>query len=232
MRVIDCEQGSPLWLRARQGKITGSRIIDVLDQLKKGGEGANRRNYRIELIAERLAGKSDDHYVSKDMEFGTDQEPFARAAYEIDRGVMVDQVGFVQHPVYDFAGSSPDGLISKDGAIEIKVPRVSTHIKWLLDNKVPDDHEPQCVFNMRCCDRRWIDFISYQPLMPDGLKLFVVRLSRDEDRVALIDKEVARFNEEVEGTVDELKKKVIEPAAEYVPEISDWHNHFGDELAI
>jgi hypothetical protein len=208
--------------------VTGSRIADVLDQLKKGGEGAYRRNYRIELVAERLSGQSDDHYVSKDMEFGTDQEPFARAAYEIERGVMVDQVGFVQHPEFDFAGSSPDGLVGSDGAIEIKVPRISTHIRWVLDGVVPAEHEPQCVFNMRCCDRKWIDFISYQPFMPDGLKLFVVRLLRDEERISHIDKEVARFNEEVEATVAELRNKVVESSVADIsaPPIEEWSAEF------
>ena len=210
MRVVDCEQGTAQWLDVRRGKITASRIADVLDVLKKGGEGASRRNYRIELIAERLTGRSEDHYTSPEMMWGTDCEPFARAAYEIGTGVMVDTVGFVLHTAFDFAGSSPDGLVGSDGGLEIKCPKTTTHLKWMLAGVVPEEHQAQCLWNMACCERSWWDFMSYDPRLPDGLRIFIVRMQRDNERIAQIQDEVMRFNNEVDSYTKFLKERVKE----------------------
>ena len=208
MRLVDCIQGSAQWLDARRGNITASRIVDVLDQLKKGGEGASRRNYRIELVAERLTGRSEDHYTSPEMVWGQEFEAAARSAYEIERGEMVDTVGFVLHPTFDFAGASPDGLIADDGGLEIKCPKTTTHLKWMLAGDVPAEHQPQMIWNMVCTKRAWWDFASYDPRSPDGLKLFTCRLEMDAERAALIEAAVKVFHEEVEQTTTELLKKV------------------------
>lgn len=238
MRILPCEQGSAEWLDLRRGKITGSRICDVMDQLKKGGEGASRRNYRIELIAERLSGRTEDHYTSPEMLWGTELEPFARAAYEMGTGLDVDQQGFILHPTFDYAGSSPDGLVGKDGCIEIKCPKTTTHIKWFLAGGVPEEHQDQCLWTMLCGEREWCDFISYDPRLPDGLRMSTVRIFRDEERIKRIEQEVSRFNDEVESLVYDLRSKVIakpEDTAEddtAAPPVSEWHRHFGDELAI
>ena len=204
MRIIKCVQGSAEWLDIRRGKITASRIADVLAVLKKGGEGAARRNYRIEQIAERLSGRSEDHYVSPEMEWGTEFEPIARSAYEIATESMVDTVGFVLHPTFDFAGSSPDGLVGDDGGLELKCPKTTTHIKWLMDGGVPEEHQAQCLWNMICCERQWWDFMSYDPRMPEGRKIFIVRMNRDEARIAEIEAEVSKFNDEVEAAIAKL----------------------------
>ena len=209
MRTIKCTQGSAEWLEVRRGKITASRIADVMDFLKKGGEGASRRNYRTELLAERLTGRGEDHYVSPEMEWGTEFEPLARAAYEIAQDVMVDQVGFALHPDFDFAGSSPDGLVGDNGYVEFKCPKTTTHLKWMQAGIVPEEHQEQCLFNMRCAERGWADFVSYDPRLPDGLRIFVVRMDRDEERIARIDEEVARFNEEVEAVRVQLSSRII-----------------------
>lgn len=230
MRVIDCEQGSAQWLDARRGKITASRIAEVMDFLKKGGEGASRRNYRTELLAERLSGRGEDHYVSAEMEWGTEFEPHARAAYEIANDVMVNQIGFVLHPEFDFAGSSPDGLVGADGYVEFKCPKTTTHLKWMQAGIVPKEHQDQCLFNMRCEERAWADFVSYDPRLPDGLRIFVVRMERDDERIARIDEEVARFNEEVEAVRIQLSSRIIvrparpvdtRPALEQLHEMMD-----------
>lgn len=204
MRTIKCKQGSAEWLEARRGKITASRIADVLAILKKGGEGADRRNYRIEQIAERLSGRSEDHYVSPEMEWGTEFEPMARAAYEIATESMVDTVGFVLHPTLDYAGSSPDGLVGEDGGLELKCPKTTTHIKWLMGGTVPEEHQAQCLWNMACCERQWWDFMSFDPRMPEGMKVFIVRMNRDAERIAAIEAEVAKFNDEVEAAIAQL----------------------------
>lgn len=208
MRVIDCEQGSAQWLDARRGKITASRIGYVLDTLKKGGEGASRRNYRIELLAERLSGRTEDHYMSPEMLWGKELEPEARSGYEIDTGNMVERVGFVLHPSFDYAGASPDGLVGADGGLEIKCPKTTTHIKWMLAGTVPEEHQAQCLWNMLCTDRMWWDFASYDPRLPDGLKLFTVRIERDESRIAKIEQEVVQFNDELEALADDLRKRI------------------------
>lgn len=204
MRTIKCTQGSAEWLDIRRGKITASRISSVLAVLKKGGEGADRRNYRIEQIAERLSGRSEDHYVSPEMEWGTEFEPIARSAYEIATESMVDTVGFVLHPTFDYAGSSPDGLVGDDGGLELKCPKTTTHIKWLMDGKVPEEHQAQCLWNMACCERKWWDFMSFDPRLPDGLKIFIARMERDDERIAAIESEVVRFNDEVEAAIAQL----------------------------
>lgn len=209
MRIVECEQGTAQWLDIRRGKITASRIADVMDFLKKGGEGASRRNYRTELLAERLSGRGEDHYVSAEMEWGTEFEPQARAAYEIANDVMVAQIGFVLHPVFDFAGSSPDGLVGDDGYAEFKCPKTTTHLKWLQAGVVPEEHRDQCLFNMRCEERSWADFVSYDPRLPDGLRIFVARMERDDKRIADIDAEVERFNEEVQAVQSQLSSRIV-----------------------
>jgi len=211
MRTIKCTQGSAEWLDIHRGKITASRIADVLAVLKKGGEGADRRNYRIEQIAERLTGRSEDHYVSPEMEWGTEFEPVARSAYEIATNSIVDTVGFVLHPTFDYAGSSPDGLVNEDGGLELKCPKTTTHIKWLDEGIVPEEHQAQCLWNMACCERNWWDFMSFDPRMPAGARVFIVRMLRDDERIAAMEAEVLKFNGEVEAVIERLGGRQEEP---------------------
>lgn len=217
MRVIECEQGSAQWLDARCGKITASRICDLMKVLTKaskngkaGDAAAPRLAYSIDLIAERLSGRSEDHYVSPEMEWGSHFEDQARTAYELERSVMAEKVGFILHPTLDFAGASPDSLIGNDGGIEIKCPKTTTHIKWILAGEVPEEHQEQCLWNMACAESTWWDFVSYDPRLPDGLKLFIVRMNRDSERIAEIEAEVIRFNAAVEDMVTELRKRIVE----------------------
>jgi putative phage-type endonuclease len=209
MRVIKCKQDTAEWLDARRGKVTASRIADVMDFLKKGGEGASRRNYRIELMAERLTGRSEDHYVSPEMAWGSEYESRARAAYEVSTGVMVDQVGFVLHPIFDYAGASPDSLVGEDGGLEIKCPKTSTHLKWMMAGEVPEEHQGQMYWNMLCCEREWWDFVSYDPRLPRGLQIFTKRLERDEACINQIEEAVVAFNSEVEAALKPLQTLVI-----------------------
>jgi putative phage-type endonuclease len=231
MRIVKCQQGTAEWLKARCGKITASRVADVLATLKKGGEGADRRNYRIELLAERLSGRTEDHYVSPEMAWGSEFEPIARTAYEIATGEMVDTVGFLLHPIFDFAGGSPDGLVGEDGGIELKCPKTTTHIKWMSGGGVPEEHQAQCLWNMACAERSWWDFISYDPRLPDGLKIFIVRMERDESRIKLIEDEVSRFNDEVEEAASGLRKRVtVAPPAP--PPVVDTRSDFDQLMAM
>lgn len=222
MRVIPCEQGTAEWLEIRQGKITASRIADVMDYLKKGGEGASRRNYRQELLAERLSGRSEDHYVSAEMAWGSEFEPIARSAYEIGTESMVDTVGFVLHPTFDFAGASPDGLVNDDGLIEIKCGKTTTHLRWMQAGVVPEEHQLQILWNLACTERQWADFVSFDPRLPDGLKIFIARMDRDDARIDQIESEVASFNGEVEQAIAALSGRIIHPPAPPVDTRSDF----------
>ena len=204
MRFVDCEQNSAKWIWARTGRITASRICDLMATLKRGGEAASRRDYRAELIAERLTGRAEDCYVSKEMRSGSEQEPFARTAYEIRTGTMVDQVGFVFHPQLDFSGASPDGLIGKDGGLELKCPKTTTHLAYMTAGTVPKEYEYQLLWNMACTEREWWDFASFDARLPEKLRLFIVRMSRDEARIGEIEREVVTLNHEIDTICEQL----------------------------
>ena len=213
MRILCTKQKTAEWLQCRVGKITASRADAVLNYLKQTKaeqeagirrEGADRRNYRMELIAERLTLIPADHYVSKPMEFGAEYEDDARRAYELHAEVMVDQTGFVGHPRIHYAGSSPDGLVGDDGGLELKVPQTTTHLGYLFANEVPAEYKPQMFFNMACCERDWWDFASYDPRLPRQLRLFVRRLHWDEDAIDALEAEVMKFDAEIQATIKRL----------------------------
>lgn len=201
--ILDVEQGTDRWAEIRCGRITASRCADVIAVTKKG-EGADRRDYRTELIIERLTGVPVAQYVSKEMQWGLFQEPFARAAYEITYGIEVDQAGFVIHPHIPFFGCSPDGLVGADGMIQIKCPNTTTHLAWLMAGTIPVEHVPQMLAELACTGRKWIDFVSFDPRLPEHLQLFVRRYSRDERLITTLETEVVHFNKELEGALRAL----------------------------
>ena len=206
MRVIECEQGSQEWKDARAGKITASRICDVVNYLKKGGESQARINYRNELVAERLTGKTDEYtFKTGWLKDGKDREPAARAEYEIRTENFVTQVGFVLHPTWDFSGASPDGLLVPKG-LELKCGKATTHIAWLKSGIVPPEHIDQMLWTMRCCELDGMDFASYQPdMLDERLQLFVVPLPRNEKRIAELEIEVEKFEETVQQAVKKVE---------------------------
>lgn len=222
MREIKAPQGSAAWMDARRGKITASRIKDVMNYLKKGGESAARRNYRKELRTERITGRSAEHYVSPAMDHGTEYEPYARAAYEVATNVMVDKVGFVLHPTLDCTGASSDGLVDDDGLIEIKCPESGNHLDWIQGGVVPEDHYDQIQWNLRCTERAYADFISFDPRSPEGLRIFVIRVPRDEERIAVIEAEVIKFEAELGAEVSELSERIIVRPAPPIDTRSDF----------
>ena len=203
--ILNLEQGTAEWKAARAGKVTASRINDVMATIKTG-EAAARRDYRAQLVAEILTGQpQDDTFVNAAMQWGTDTEPFARAAYELAQGVMVDQVGLVTHPRIEFAAASPDGLIGEDGLVEIKCPKTATHLQTLLEQKIPAHYENQMLWQMACTDRQWCDFVSFDPRMPDHLQLFVKRFDRDQTRIERIETEVVAFLLQVHDSLAKLE---------------------------
>lgn len=207
--VLVAEQHTAEWIMARVGKVTGSRMCDVMAKLKrKEGESAARYGYKMEIVAEMLTGRAMDHYCSPDMERGTDLEPLARATYEIERNVMVEQVGFIQHGTIERFGSSPDGLVGDTGLIEIKAPRIMTHLQYIMDGEIPEDYQWQMLAAMACTGREWCDFVSYCPDLPDDLQLFVRRLPRNQPLIAAMELEVIQFLKEVDQSIERLKSQL------------------------
>ncbi len=199
-------QGSPEWLAARAGHCTASRFKDVLAKIKTG-ESASRRNYRIQLVTERLTGRPCDSFTNAAMEWGTATEPFARAAYESARTLMVDETGFLLHPAVPFVGASPDGLVADDGGVEIKCPHQSTVHVETLESGMPPEHRAQVQGTLWVTGRQWWDFISYDPRMPEHLQLYVERVKRDDAYIDALAAEVGRFLAEVEAMRDRLTNR-------------------------
>lgn len=206
------EQGSPEWFAARAGKVTASRVADVIAKTKTG-YGASRANYAAQLVAERLTGRVEQGFTNAAMQWGTDQEPFAREAYEYQAGIFVDQVGFIDHPTIAMTGASPDGLIGADGMVEIKCPNTATHIETLLSGKIPAKYQTQMAWQMACAGRAWCDFVSFDPRLPSHMSLFVQRYDRDDALIAELEREVSLFLAEVESTVSALQQAYPEPQA-------------------
>lgn len=199
-------QGTDEWMQCRIGKVTASRLNDVMATLKSGGEAATRKNYRAQLIAERLTGTKADSFTNSAMQWGVDNEPIARANYEILTGVDVDQVGFVDHPEIPMTGASPDGLIGGAGLIEVKCPNTATHIEYLLSGVAPSDYHNQMLWQMECTGREWCDFVSFDPRMPEDMQLFIVRFNRDEERGRLLRAGVIKFLEETNDVMARLQE--------------------------
>jgi hypothetical protein len=203
LELSSLEQGSELWVAARCGLVTASRCADVVAMTKKG-ESAARRNYRSELIVEILTGQPYPRYVSQEMQWGIDQEPFARAAYELERDVLVETCGFVLHPDLARFGASPDGLVGDDGLIQIKCPNTTTHLGWMLAGTIPVEHAPQMLAEMSCTGRAWCDFVSFDPRLPSHLQLFIRRYDHDEQMISTLEAEVVHFNAEIEDVLRAL----------------------------
>ena len=188
------QQGTDEWFAARLGKVTASRAADVMT--KKGS--AARANLSAQLVLERLTNTKGESFSSAAMQWGVDQEPFARAAYEAHSGVWVDTVGFVQHPTIERAGASPDGLVGLDGLVEIKCPNTAAMIDTLLTGKVPSNYFTQMQMQMACTGRAWCDYAVFDSRMPVKAQLFVKRVQRDQKYIDDLEKEIIAFLAEVE----------------------------------
>ena len=199
------EQQSQEWFEARLGKVTASRVSDVLSTIKSG-ESASRRNYKMQLVTERLTNKKTESYMNQAMQDGIEREPMAREIYEKLKEVKVDEVGFVQHPAIEMAGASPDGLVGDDGIIEIKCPLETTHTTNLLEKKLPSKYKPQVQFQLAATGRKWCDFISYNPNFEPRLQLIVIRVERDDEYIEKIEFEILKFLAEIELMINKLKE--------------------------
>ena len=199
------EQRTEEWFAARCGKVTASRVADIVAKTKTG-YSASRENYLAQLVCERMTGKPAESYSNSAMQWGVDQEVYARSAYELAKDVLVEEVGFVVHPTIEGAGASPDGLVGLFGLVEIKCPNTATHIQTLLDQKVPEKYNIQMQWQMACTGRQWCDFVSFDPRMAEGLQLFIKRVEYDPIYVAQLEKEVINFLMDVEDKIQQLNK--------------------------
>lgn len=212
MKIIDCIQGEPAWHAARAGRVTASRIADLMARTKTGF-GASRANYMAELIAERLTGTVAESYTNAAMQCGTEKEPDAIAAYEFFNDCACEAVGFVLHPSIENAGCSPDRLVGKDGLVEAKCPTMATHLDTLLTGVIADKYIKQMQFQMAVCERAWCDYISFDPRLPTRMQLFVQRVPRDDKFIAEIESEARAFLKELDAKVAALTAKYGEALA-------------------
>jgi putative phage-type endonuclease len=200
------EQRTAEWYEARLGKATASRIADIVAKTKTG-YSTSRANYMAELICERLTGMQGASYSNAAMAWGVETEPMARAAYEGAVGSLVIETGFVPHAAISMAGASPDGLVGDDGLVEIKCPMTATHIDTLLGQSVPGKYVTQMQWQMACTGRKWCDFVSYDPRMPENMRIFIKRVERDELVISTLETEVIQFLKELDEKIVQLKEK-------------------------
>jgi len=205
------EQRSPEWFQERLGKVTASRVADVIAKTKSG-YSASRANYCAQLVAERLTGVAAESYTNGAMQWGVETEAEARTAYQFHADCDVSETGFHPHPSIEMSGASPDGLIGDDGLLECKCPNTSTHIETLLGGKVPEKYVTQIQWQLACTGRKWCDFVSYDPRLPERMKLFIHRVHRDETRIGELEGEVIGFLAEVDEKVKALSRKYPEAA--------------------
>lgn len=199
-------QGSAEWLALRLGKVTASKVADVVARTKTG-YAASRANYLAELLCERLTGNPTPCFVNDAMRWGTDQEPYARQAYCERFGCDVFETSFVDHPEIAMAGCSPDGLIGENGLVEIKCPNTATHLDTLLSGGIADKYVCQMQFQMACTGRDWCDFVSFDPRLPPSMQLYVERVPRDVSRILELETEVAAFLRELDAKVAALRER-------------------------
>jgi putative phage-type endonuclease len=199
------DQRTDEWFASRLGKATASRIADIIAKTKTG-PSASRENYAVQLVLERITQSKGESYSNAAMQWGTETEPLARQAYELKRGLFVDEVGFIDHPTIANSGASPDGLVGTDGLVEIKCPNSATHMETLVTRKIPQKYIPQMTWQMACTGRSWCDFVSFDPRFPENLQIFIERIEYDPTYVRMLELEVTQFLDEVEKKVEILRK--------------------------
>lgn len=197
-------QRSPEWFLFRSGKVSASKVADVM-ATTKSGPAAARKNYMMELLCQRLTGNVEQGFNSAAMQRGIDMEPMARSAYEVDTGVMVVEVGSIQHPLIEGFIASPDGLVNDDGLVEIKSPNTATHIEFLRTGKPDGRYVWQMMAQMACTGRKWCDFVSFDDRLPEHLQYKKVRVERCGKTIEKMETEIRSFLAELETLINELK---------------------------
>ena len=198
------EQRTDDWFEARMGKVTASKVADILAKTRSG-PAASRKNYMMQLLCERLTGNREDSYQNAAMMRGTELEPFARIAYEAVQGETVEEVGFINHPEIVGFGASPDGLVGPNGLVEIKCPNTAQHVEFLRTGIIESRYDWQMRAQMACANRDWCDFASYDDRLPEHLQLKVVRVYREEEKELEMLEAINKFLFELSALESELK---------------------------
>jgi len=202
----EIEQRTEEWFKARLGKVTASKVADVIAKTKTG-YAATRETYMTQLVLERITNKKADNFINLAMQWGIDQEPYARGFFEATTGQMVQEVGFIPHPTIEMAGASPDGLLDDgEGMIEIKCPESKGMIETLLTQTVPGKYHTQMQFQMACAERSYCQYVVFDPRMPLKAQLFIKRVDRDDKYIAEIEAEIVKFLALVDAQVQKLNK--------------------------
>lgn len=199
------QQHSQEWWAIRSGKVTASRVHDIIARTQRGAYTAARGHYLKEKVAERITGKARDRKRVRSLDERIDLEPDARAAYEFYNDCTVDLVGFVEHPRIPNAGASPDGLIGADGGLEIKALDAEQHLELIAGGAFDPGYVDQCHFNLACTERAWWDLSAFNPEVPEELKLYTQRIERDAALIAVIEGEVIEFLAEVDQKVAQVR---------------------------
>jgi len=197
------EQRTEEWFAARCGKVTASRVADIIAKTKTG-YSTSRDNYLAQLVCERMTGKPAESYSNSAMQWGVEQEIYARSAYEARMDLLVTEVGFIDHPRIAMSGASPDGLAA-EGMVEIKCPNTATHIDTLLSQTVPAKYITQMMWQMCSADRPWCDFVSFDPRLPERHQLFIKRINYDLEMVNLLENSVIQFLGDVDLKIQQLE---------------------------
>jgi len=200
------EQHSPEWYAARLGKVTASRVADLMAKTKSG-YSASRANYMAELICERLTLTQAETFTNAAMQWGTECEPHARIAYEFLTDREVTETGFVLHGAIADFGASPDGLVGDNGLVEIKCPNTATHIETLLSEAIPGKYVTQMQAQMACTGRAWCDFVSFDPRMPADMQIWIMRVERDSAAIADMEDEISTFLADMAQKLDSLRSR-------------------------
>ena len=216
-RIIRAPQQSDLWIAARRGRVTGSRLGDVMAapttrastrngvKCEAGSEALEREKYRRELVVERITGVCVNHFTTRAMEDGIEREKYARMLYEAETQQVVELVGFALHPKWDFFGASVDGLCGEEGGVEFKCPTNLVHDSYCQDIEVlVEQYKWQCIAGFICFpERQWWDLVSFGPHFPDPWKLVKHRFHREaiSETLKIAEEEIWKFNEEVEQEI-------------------------------
>src|SRR5690606_19241340 len=207
------DQQSSEWFSARLGKVTASKVKDVMAKGRGGAPSSTRQNYMMQLLCERLTGKREEGVTSAAMARGTVLEPVARSAYEIDKGVMTSETGLILHPKIEGFGASPDGLVGDRGMLEIKCPNTATHVFTMQSGRHDPQYEWQMFAQLACADRDWVDFVTFDDRMPDELQYACFRFERDEARIRQMETEIKLFLEELAELEHEMRERMRSKAA-------------------
>lgn len=201
----DISQGSEAWKLLKVGKVSASRMADLLAKTKSGAS-ASRAKYMAQLLCERMTGQPTEFFTTAAMQRGTEIEPVARAAYEAENLTSVEQVAWVEHPTIPMAGCSPDGLVGEHGLIEIKCKEIHNHLDSILNDKIDPDHQTQMMWQMACTGRQWCDYVCFDDRAPEGLQLFVKRLERNDELIQKMEDEVRTFLKDLESMIQKLNE--------------------------